>query len=77
MPQRRSVIQIIYRDLQAPLRNWWLIVAPDRDADLCSVDPGFEVDLYITTDLRTMTEVWMGYGAVNRAIEAGRHFDRR
>lgn len=72
MPRRRSVIQIIYRDLQTQLRNWWLIVDPGRDADLCSVDPGFEVDLYITTDLRTMTEVWMGYAAIGDAIETGR-----
>ncbi len=72
MPHRRSVIQIIYRDQPPPLRNWWLIVEPGRDADLCSVDPGFEVNLYITTDLRTMTEVWMGYVAVGETIEAGR-----
>jgi DNA-binding HxlR family transcriptional regulator len=72
MPRRRSVIQIIYRDLPVPLRNWWLIAEPGREVDLCSVDPGFDVDLYITTDLKTMTEVWMGYATISRAIEAGR-----
>lgn len=71
MPQRRSTIQIIYRDLPPQSRNWWLIVEPGKDADLCSVDPGFDVDLYITTDLRTMTEVWMGYEPVPRAVENG------
>ena len=64
MPAGRSVIQIIYRDLDAPTRNWWLLVEPGKDTDLCSVDPGYDVDLYITTDLRTMTEVWMGYGTI-------------
>ena len=67
MPQRRSTIQIIYRDLPPSKRNWWLIVEPGERADLCSVDPGFDVDLYLTTDLRTMTEVWMGYTPVSRA----------
>ena len=71
MPQRRSTIQIIYHDLPPQSRNWWLIVEPDKDADLCSVDPGFDVDLYITTDLRTMTEVWMGYEAIARAVDNG------
>ena len=71
MPQRRSTIQIIYRDLPPQSRNWWLIVEPGNDVDLCSVEPGFDVDLYITTDLRTMTEIWMGYGPVTRAIEVG------
>ena len=31
-----------------------------------------DVDLYLSTDLRTMTEVWMGYTAIARAKEAGR-----
>ena len=31
------------------------------------VRPGFAVDLYVTTDLRTMTEIWMGLTTVARA----------
>jgi len=27
---------------------------------LCTEDPGKDVDLYLTTDLRTMVEVWQG-----------------
>ncbi|QDZ06852.1 hypothetical protein FPZ24_04645 [Sphingomonas panacisoli] len=71
MPRRRSIIQIIYRDLSLQSRNWWLIAEPGRDVDLCLVDPGFDVDLYITTDLRTMTEVWMGYRPIAGAIDGG------
>ncbi len=72
MPHRRSVIQIIYRDIPPSERNWWLIVDPGKEVDLCSVDPGYDVDLYITSDLRTMTEIWMGYAAIADAIEHGR-----
>jgi DNA-binding HxlR family transcriptional regulator len=72
MPRRRSVIQIVYRDLPVPTRNWWVLVEPDREIELCSIDPGYDVDLYVTTDLRTMTEVWMGYGRAARAIDEGR-----
>jgi DNA-binding HxlR family transcriptional regulator len=67
MPPRRTTIQIIYTDLAIAKRDWWLIVEPERDVDLCSVNPGFDVDLYVTTDLRTMTEIWMGYGSAARA----------
>jgi DNA-binding HxlR family transcriptional regulator len=67
MPQRRSTIQIIYNDLPPSKRNWWLIIEPGKEVDLCSVDPGFDVDLYLTVDLRTMTEVWMGYTTVSAA----------
>jgi DNA-binding HxlR family transcriptional regulator len=72
MPARRNTIQMIFNDLQAAQRNWWLIVQPGQDVDLCSVDPGFDVDLYLSTDLRTMTEIWMGYTAIARAKEQGR-----
>jgi DNA-binding HxlR family transcriptional regulator len=72
MPRRRNTIQVIFTDLQEAQRNWWLIVQPGQDVDLCSVDPGFDVDLYLSTDLRTMTEIWMGYTAIARAKEGGR-----
>lgn len=72
LPPRLSTIQFIYRDLPAGTRNWWLLVQPDKEVDLCSVEPGYNVDLYVTTDLRTMTEVWMGYSTIQAAMEDGR-----
>lgn len=33
---------------------------PAGEVDLCSEDLGFDVDLYVTTDLQTMTAIWMG-----------------
>lgn len=60
MPERRSVIEFLYPEQSPVDRRWWLIVEPGRDADICGVDPGFEVDLYVATDLRTMTAIWMG-----------------
>lgn len=72
MPERRCVIQIIYPDLPPARRNWWLIVEPQSGADLCSLDPGFDVDLYLSTDLKTMTEVYMGYTDMAKAIGCGR-----
>jgi DNA-binding HxlR family transcriptional regulator len=72
MPRRRSTIQVIFKDLPDARRNWWLVVEPDEKVDLCSVDPGFDVDLYVSTDLRTMTEIWMGYTTVARAKDQKR-----
>jgi DNA-binding HxlR family transcriptional regulator len=72
MPQSRNTIQVIFTDLPQARRNWWLVVEPEQEVDLCSVDPGFDVDLYLSTDLRTMTEIWMGYTAIARAKEQGR-----
>ena len=72
VPDRQSVIEFVYPELQPARRRWWLIVAPDRSVDLCNVDPGFDVDLYVHTDLRTMTMIWMGLTTVARAVEADR-----
>jgi DNA-binding HxlR family transcriptional regulator len=67
LPKRRSTIQVIFSDLPEAKRNWWLIAQPGEGIDLCSVDPGFDVDLYLVTNLRTLTEIWMGYTTVARA----------
>ena len=52
----------------ATQRSWWLIVDPKDGVDLCSVDPGFDVDLYVSVDLRTMTAIWMGLDTVRAAV---------
>jgi len=72
MPARRTTIQVIFTNLPKAQKNWWLIAQPGREVDLCSVDPGFNVDLYLSTDLRTLTEVWMGYTPMRRAKQEGR-----
>jgi DNA-binding HxlR family transcriptional regulator len=72
MPQGRNVIQFLYPELPAAQRSWWLIVDPKDDVDLCSVEPGFDVDLYVSVDLRTMTAIWMGLDTVRAAVASTR-----
>lgn len=67
MPNRRSVVQFIFPELPQEQRNWWLIIQPGQVVDLCLLDPGFDVDLYVSTDLRTLTQVWMGYVELAKA----------
>ncbi len=72
IPKRRCVIQFLYPELPAARRDWFLLVHPSKEVDLCSVDPGFDVDLYVATDLRTMTEIWLGLLTVKQATADGR-----
>lgn len=68
MPEKRSVIHFQYPEQPPSQRIFWLIVEPETDCDLCSIDPGFEVDLYVSTDLKSMTAIWMGLDTVRKAI---------
>lgn len=70
LPKIRTVVQFLYSDLPASKRDWWLVIEPDGDVDLCWSDPGFEVDLYVSTDLRTMTAIWMGLTTVEKEGES-------
>ena len=72
MPKRRSTIRFSYSDAPAAIRTWWLIVTPGAEVDLCSIDPGYDVDLYVSSDLRTMTAIWMGLDTVRKAKGEGR-----
>lgn len=72
MPRRRSVVQFLFSDLPASQRSYWLIVDPEAGVDLCSTEPGFDVDLYVSVDLRTMTAIWMGHDTVRRALDEER-----
>lgn len=72
LPHRRIVVQFIYPELTKGKRNYWLIVTPVSGADLCSIDPGYDVDLYVTADLKSMTSAWMGMSRMEDEIAAGR-----
>jgi DNA-binding HxlR family transcriptional regulator len=71
MPPRRCVIQFQYPELAESRRNWWLVVDPTA-VDLCGVDPGFDVDLLVTSTLRSMTAIWMGLATVAHEVAARR-----
>jgi DNA-binding HxlR family transcriptional regulator len=64
MPTKRVVIQFLYPELPASKRNWWLVIEPDGTVDLCWAEPGFDIDMYVSTDLKTMTAIWMGLTTV-------------
>jgi len=70
LPNQRVVIQFLYHDLPKSKRDWWLVVEPDGEVDLCWSEPGFEVDLFVTTDLKTMTAIWMGLQTVQESSKA-------
>lgn len=71
LPKRRCTIQFLYPELPEAKQNYWMVV-DGTSVDLCGFDPGFDVDLLVTSSLKSMTAIWMGLSAVRREVEAGR-----
>jgi hypothetical protein len=61
-----NTFSIRFTDLKK-LSDWWLLVRGDN-VDICLEDPGKEIDVYFTTDLRTMINCWMGDETYRAAI---------
>lgn len=75
-PDGRTVVAIRFTD-DPPLRKepwradrWWLVVQ-GGEVDLCLKDPGYEVDVFMTTDLRTLTRYFMGDISTRDALDSG------
>ena len=65
-PLGRSVLRFEYYDYPAKMRLWWLVIT-DGDVDICLKDPGYDVDLFIRTRLKTMTQIWLGDTSISKA----------
>ena len=57
LPAGRTVIHFRFEGAPEKLRYFWLVLP---EADLCLSDPGFGVDITLSTDPKTLTAVWMG-----------------
>jgi DNA-binding HxlR family transcriptional regulator len=69
--RRRCVIEFSYPELPRDERRYWLVSKPGEPVDLCLIDPGYDVDLYITAELKAMTSAWMGLSGLKVEIERG------
>ena len=67
MPPRRVVAEFLYPGLPPAEQRF---VAPGLPVDLRSIDPGGEVDLLVTADLRATTSAWMPPSPTNSAPAA-------
>lgn len=64
-----SILQFHFSDFPSQA-NWWLLVRGER-VDLCLKDPGKDVDVYISSTVRVMADVWMGERTYKSAMESG------
>lgn len=67
-PAKRSVLLFEFTNFTSKLRRWWLVIN-NETADVCIKDPGYDIDLHLVTDLRTMAKIWMGDLSLNKALQ--------
>ncbi len=73
LPRRRAVIRFHFRD-DPPLKSphYWLVVEPGADMpELCSFDPGRDVDLYVETGVVPLGAILEGRSSIEREKERG------
>jgi DNA-binding HxlR family transcriptional regulator len=70
LPGGQTMLKFNYTDLDN-FAEWWVKISGDH-VELCLDDPGYEVNVYFTATLRTMTEVWMGDLSLRKAQADGR-----
>jgi DNA-binding HxlR family transcriptional regulator len=70
LPDGQTVLCFSFSDLDKH-KTWWLVIDGD-DVDLCTEDTGKDVDLYVSTELRTMVEIWEGDADLKMAIRDDR-----
>ena len=69
LPGRETVIRFNFTDIEQ-YPEWWLVSRGD-EIDLCVKDPGKDIDVYFTTSVKTMADIWMGDNSYRRAIRQG------
>jgi DNA-binding HxlR family transcriptional regulator len=67
---RRFVIRFQFAGMPANRRLYWLMFS-DSDIEVCTKDPGFEVDVYVSSPMRTMARIWLGHEAIDLAEKRG------
>ncbi|MGH3961728.1 MAG: winged helix-turn-helix transcriptional regulator [Pseudonocardiaceae bacterium] len=60
MPERPATVEIHFADAEPHLSRWWLVLSRVDGIDVCDVDPGHPIDVWLDTEVSTLTRVWMG-----------------
>jgi DNA-binding HxlR family transcriptional regulator len=70
LPRSRCTIQFHFPDAKPGQQNWWLVIE-NGEVDLCGFDPGFEINLFVSSSLRALTAIWLGLSSVKVEISRG------
>jgi DNA-binding HxlR family transcriptional regulator len=66
LPDGETVLCFTFNELET-FKTWWMVVY-GNEVDLCTENPGKEVDLYINSGVRDMVKVWRGDLTLRKAL---------
>ena len=69
LPGNETTVRFKFTDV-SEYPDWWMVIKKD-DIDLCVNDPGKDVDVYFTTTVKNMTEIWMGDTTYKKSLRQG------
>ena len=67
LPPSRTVVKF---DFRAPKQRYWMVLEP-AEVSVCLHHPGFDVDLEVSVDTRTLYRIYLGRADLSGAIRAG------
>lgn len=66
---KRLTVQFDVSGVPSKKSRWWLVF--DRgEVDLCLTPPGYEVDLFVASSIKSLTHVWMGLTPLPAALRS-------
>lgn len=71
LPTKRTIVLFKFSDAAAAESRFWLHV-DQNEVDVCYTQSGFTPELTVETDVRTLTEVWMGYRELSMGLRSGK-----
>jgi DNA-binding HxlR family transcriptional regulator len=70
MPAGRTVLAFQFSGTTSSLRRFWLVNVEGK-VEMCLTDPGYDVDLTVSADLRLFVEAWRGIRDLRGEIGRG------
>lgn len=65
LPETETIARFSFTDM-TDKSEWWIVVADDA-VEVCDKDPGKDVDVFFTTTVKTMADIWMGSETYRKA----------
>lgn len=66
----RYVAQFSCTGVPAEFSRWWFVLEPDAVPDICFKNPGYDVALRVSSDIKTFVNTWMGWEPLKKAIDS-------